>query len=196
MTFATLSTPPRFMSEQKLSRRHLIKIGILTTTATVFPAPLFAAIERTLTPKRTLSFFNTHTAETLDVCYFSNGNYSPSALAMINAIMRDHRTGEIKAIATGLLDVLHAISSIVATEEPFHIISGYRSPASNAKLRRRSRNVAASSLHMLGQAIDIRIPGCRTAHLRYVAVRLKAGGVGYYRKSDFVHVDTGRVRYW
>jgi uncharacterized protein YcbK (DUF882 family) len=169
---------------------------MLATTATILPAPLFAAIERHLTPERNLSFFNTHTAETLDVCYFSNGYYSPAALAKINAILRDHRTGEIKAIETGLLDILHAISSTLTTEEPFHIISGYRSPASNSQLRRKSKKVAAGSLHMQGKAIDIRIPGCRTAHLREVAMRLKAGGVGYYQKSDFVHVDTGRVRFW
>ena len=195
MSFATLATP-RFRPEQKLSRRRLIKIGMAATTATFFPAPLFAAIERLLMPERTLSFFNTHTAETLNVCYFSNGNYSPAALAKINAILRDHRTGEIKAIETCLLDVLHAISSTVATKEPFHIISGYRSATSNSKLRRKSKNVATGSLHMQGKAIDIRIPGCCTAHLRNVAIRLKAGGVGYYQKSDFVHVDTGRVRYW
>jgi len=184
------------MPEKNLSRRRFIKIGMLATTATFFPSPLIAAIERLVKPVRNLSFFNTHTAETLDVCYFSNGKYSLAALAKINAILRDHRTGELKAIETGLLDVLHAISSTLATEEPFHIISGYRSPASNSKLRRNSKNVAAGSLHMQGKAIDIRIPGCRTAYLRDVAKRLKAGGVGYYQKSDFVHVDTGRVRYW
>jgi len=169
---------------------------MLATTASFFPTPLFAAIEQLLEPERNLSFFNTHTAETLDVCYFSNGNYSPAALAKINAILRDHRTGETKAIATGLLDILHAISSTLATEEPFHIISGYRSPASNSKLRSKSKNVATGSLHMRGMAIDMRIPGYRTALLRDVAMRLRAGGVGYYQKSDFVHVDTGRVRYW
>ncbi len=195
MNFATSPTP-RFRPEQKLSRRRLIKIGMLATTASFFPAPLFAAIERLLMPERNLSFFNTHTAETLNVCYFSNSDYCPAALAKINAILRDHRTGEIEAIATGLLDILHAISLTLAIEEPFHIISGYRSPASNSKLRRKSKNVAAGSLHMQGKAIDIRIPGCRTALLRDVAMRLEAGGVGYYQNSDFVHVDTGRVRYW
>ena len=110
--------------------------------------------------------------------------------------MRDHRSGEVKAIDTQLLELLHALALKTSPQAPFHVISGYRSPATNKKLRKKSTGVASRSLHMQGKAIDIRIPGFKTRKLRNVALKLKAGGVGYYAKSDFVHVDIGRVRYW
>ena len=114
----------------------------------------------------------------------------------INHILRDHRTGEVGAIATDLLDLLHRLRLRVQTAQPFHIISGYRSAETNAVLHRRSRGVASQSLHMVGKAIDIRVPGVRTGALKTLAVELAAGGVGYYPQSDFVHVDIGRVRSW
>jgi uncharacterized protein YcbK (DUF882 family) len=95
-----------------------------------------------------------------------------------------------------LLDLLHALSLKTKLREPFHVISGYRSPATNSRLRKKGNGVASKSLHVQGKAIDIRIPRYSTRQLRNVARKMKAGGVGYYPKSDFVHVDTGRVRYW
>jgi uncharacterized protein YcbK (DUF882 family) len=143
-----------------------------------------------------LAFFNTHTREQLEVCYCRDGRYRSAALRDINHILRDHRTGEVGAIATDLLDLLHRLCLRCESALPFHVISGYRSPETNAALHRKSRAVASQSLHMIGQAIDIRVPGIRTDELRTLALSLAAGGVGYYPQSDFVHVDIGRVRSW
>jgi len=168
----------------------------MTAVSGVFPASILAAVERFITPEKNLSFYNTHTQENLEVCYYRQGHYRSKALTQINYILRDHRTNEIRPIDTQLLDLLNDISSGFQNRSPLHVISGYRSPASNAKLRRRSKKVAAFSLHMKGKAIDIRLPGCPTRILREAAVNLRRGGVGYYPRTDFVHVDVGRVRHW
>ncbi len=182
--------------DQAVNRRLFLKLGALATAAALTPTPVFGAIERLFQPERNLSFFNTHTGESLSSCYFRSGRYNPTALKDINYILRDHRTGGIKAIETHLLDILHALSIELKTDAPFHVISGYRSSKSNTILRRKSKKVASRSLHMQGKAIDIRLPECSTAVLRDTALKLRAGGVGYYPRSDFIHIDTGRVRYW
>jgi uncharacterized protein YcbK (DUF882 family) len=145
---------------------------------------------------RSLSFENTHTGEILQAIYWSDGAYRPDALSGINRILRDHRSGEVKEIDTKLLDLLHSIRERLGSCEPFHVISGYRSPATNAMLRRKGRRVAAGSLHTAGRAIDVRLPGTLLGDLRAAARAIGAGGVGFYPSSDFVHVDTGRVREW
>ena len=145
---------------------------------------------------RYLAFYNTHTAENLDVCYYRNGEYRPEVLTQINTILRDHRTNEIKPIDPQLLDMLFALSAKIDRSDPFHVISGYRSPRSNAMLRKNGNGVASRSLHMQGKAIDIRVPGYDTEMLKKVAISMKAGGVGYYPEPDFVHIDTGRFRTW
>jgi uncharacterized protein YcbK (DUF882 family) len=114
----------------------------------------------------------------------------------LNYILRDHRTGEIKPIATQLLDLIHALSEKLCARRPFHIISGYRCQATNDLLRRRGRGVARNSLHLQGKAVDIRLPGCDLSVLRESAMGLRGGGVGYYPRPSFVHVDIGTVRYW
>ena len=151
------------------------------------------------TPERVLSFFNTHTGERLETAYCCGGEYQPDALEKVNFILRDFRANEIKPIDPRLLDLLHDLRGTLTTDQPLHIISGYRSPQTNAMLRARGgkeTGVASGSLHMVGQAIDIRIPGIQLDHLRAAARSLKRGGVGFYPASNFVHVDTGRVRYW
>ena len=178
------------------SRRQILKLGMLTAVASFLPTHLFAAINRHLKTEKTIAFYNTHTNESLNVCYYRQGNYRVNVLKQINYILRDHRNNEIKPIDTQLLEFLNAISLALDTRSPFHVISGYRSPTSNAMLRQNSRNVAAKSLHMLGRAIDIRLPECSTSSLQSVAMNMQRGGVGYYPRLDFVHVDTGRVRYW
>jgi uncharacterized protein YcbK (DUF882 family) len=110
--------------------------------------------------------------------------------------LRDHRTGEVGAVAVELLDLLHRLRLRFEPEYPFHVISGFRSFATNAALHRQSRKVASQSLHMFGKAIDIRVPGIQTRELRTLALSLASGGVGYYPQSDFVHVDIGRIRSW
>lgn len=178
-------------------RRDFLKLGTIAMVGSLFPFPALAAVSKHHTgPERTLAFYNTHTAETVRVCYFKDGAYQPEALKKINHVLRDHRTNEIKSIDPDLLDVLHTIQGRLDITAPFHVISGYRSPKTNEMLRRSSSGVARKSMHTHGKAIDIRLPGCPTKRLHNVCLELKAGGVGYYAKSDFVHVDTGRVRSW
>jgi len=145
---------------------------------------------------RSLRFLHLHTGERLEAEYFTGGTYVPDALRSIDRVLRDFRTGEIHQIQPGLLDLLHRLATTVETSRPFEVISGYRSSATNQMLRQRSEGVAARSLHMLGQAIDIRLGDVPLARLHRVAVATRGGGVGYYPASNFVHVDIGRVRTW
>ncbi len=177
-------------------RRHFLKIGVQAAVTCLFPMSAIASINSLLTPERILSLYNTHTGERLDVCYYTQGQYHLQALKKINYILRDHRTEEIKPIHRGLLDLLHSISMILNNQAQFHIISGYRSPKTNAMLRKKTKGIGKYSLHMKGKAADIRVPGCDTKLLQNICIKLQAGGVGYYSNSDFVHVDIGRVRYW
>jgi uncharacterized protein YcbK (DUF882 family) len=162
----------------------------------VLPGSVLASVTQQSVPPRALSFLNTHTAETLELVYFERGEYLADALQAINRLLRDHRTHEIKAIDVHLLDLLFAITEKLDTKKPLQVVSGFRSPRSNAQLRRSGRGVARKSYHMTGQAIDIRIPDTSLRSLRQIAVGLKSGGVGYYPRSGFVHVDTGPIRTW
>ncbi|MBW2146394.1 MAG: DUF882 domain-containing protein [Deltaproteobacteria bacterium] len=182
--------------EFKADRRSFLKLATLASVVSFSPGTGFAAFRTFLSPERSLSFYNTHTGDRLKVVYWIRGQYSTEALEEINHILRDHRTGEIKPIDTSLIDLLCAIHLKLEARAPFYIISGYRSPATNAFLCKRNNGVARKSLHMKGKAADIRLPGCDLSLLRRVAMGLRAGGVGYYRRSNFVHVDVGRLRYW
>lgn len=145
---------------------------------------------------RCLRMVHTHTGERLDVSYFEAGAYDPAALQSIDRFLRDFRTNDVHPIDPGLLDLLCGLSALTETGRPFAVISGYRSPRTNAALRKRSEGVAAGSLHMKGQAIDVRLADVPLPKLRSAALALRRGGVGYYPASDFVHVDVGRVRFW
>ncbi len=147
-------------------------------------------------PSRSLTFHNTHTFESLSVDYCAHGDYVPSALVAINHTLRDHRTGDVHAMDPALLDLLHEVAMRAGRAPEFEVISGYRSPATNARLHERSGGVASHSLHMEGRAIDIRLVGYDVARTRDVGLALARGGVGYYRSSAFVHLDTGRLRAW
>ncbi|RWX50856.1 hypothetical protein VU01_12554 [Candidatus Electrothrix marina] len=145
---------------------------------------------------RTLSFYHTHTHERLDITYANAGIYDPVALKKINTYLRDFRTSKIHSIDPTLLDILWAMQQEMRCNSTYEVISGYRSPETNNTLRSRSRGVAKRSLHMKGMAVDIRLSGQKTRLVRDCAVALKSGGVGYYADSDFVHIDTGKVRTW
>jgi uncharacterized protein YcbK (DUF882 family) len=145
---------------------------------------------------RSLSFVHTHTGEQLSAVYFANGAYVPDSLQRINELLRDFRSEEVHPIEPALLDLVHQLWTTAGQAQPLQVISGYRSPTTNQMLHSRSTGVAEHSLHMLGQAIDIRLPGCATTELCTLARRMGRGGVGYYRVSDFVHVDVGRPRIW
>lgn len=155
-----------------------------------------ARASRHKSPVRQLAFRNLHTGESLKATFWEDGRYIGEELAAVNRLLRDHRSGDVHPMDPVLLDTLYLLQQAVDVHGPFHVISGYRSPASNEKLRSQSNGVAKRSLHMQGKAIDIRLPGCSLRSLRDAALALQAGGVGYYAKSDFIHVDTGRVRRW
>jgi uncharacterized protein YcbK (DUF882 family) len=146
--------------------------------------------------ERLLSFYNTHTHERLTVIFKDGKQYQPEALKKISYILRDHRSGDIYPMDPKLMDFLYDLLTKVDNHGEVHIISGYRSPKTNAKLRQKSKRVARGSMHMKGKALDFRLPGTDTAVLRDTARAMKRGGVGYYRKSDFIQIDTGRVRNW
>jgi uncharacterized protein YcbK (DUF882 family) len=159
-------------------------------------APLVAVSEAPPPDRRSLSFVHTHTGETLSTTYFQDGNYFAPSLERINHLLRDFRTNEVHSIDPAVIDILFDVQAKANHEGPFEVISGYRSPQTNAALRRQSSAVAEHSLHMEGRAIDVRLRGFPTARLRDIAVALHRGGVGFYAASDFVHVDNGRVRFW
>ncbi len=146
--------------------------------------------------RRSLKFYALHTGESLTTTYWENGRYIPEELDRVNYVLRDFRANEVKPIDPSLLDLLTRIQYRLSTNEPFQVISGYRSPLTNAMLHANSEGVAVHSLHIEGKAIDISVPGRSLVQRRGAALAQQAGGVGYYPKSDFVHVDTGRVRYW
>lgn len=145
---------------------------------------------------RSLMLDNLHTGERLRTIYWADGQYIPEALGRIDWVLRDFRTAETHPIAPALIDLLAGLHRHLATAAPFEVISGYRSAATNAMLAAASDGVAQNSLHMRGMAIDIRVPGRSLVRLRRAALALAAGGVGFYPRSDFVHVDVGRVRRW
>jgi uncharacterized protein YcbK (DUF882 family) len=178
------------------NRRDFLKLSAGVLAGSLLPLPALAASLRSVDARRTLALFNIHTNEAASVCYYDQGNYRPDALDKINYILRDYRSDDILPIDPLLLDQLYALKARIRPRTPFHVISGYRTPATNTMLRKASTGVARSSLHTRGQAIDIRLPGYNTRRLRDLSLKLKAGGVGYYPKSDFVHLDTGKVRTW
>ncbi len=149
-----------------------------------------------LPASRQLAFYHIHTGETLTAAYFDNGQYQPDALAALAKLMRDWRTDTVHGIDPAIYDQLFALQAKVETPGAFHIICGYRSPATNAMLSERSDGVAKHSLHMDGKALDLNLPGKDLAQLHAAALSLGAGGVGFYPASDFIHMDTGRVRTW
>jgi uncharacterized protein YcbK (DUF882 family) len=179
-----------------LGRRHILKMGALGLLASLCPSIGLAKTPSWRSPEKSLSLYNTHTEESLETVYWIEGRYLDEPLAEIDYIMRDHRTGEIKSIDPRLLDLLDSIKKRLGVKQPFHIISGYRSPETNALLRKIDKGVACKSLHIKGKAVDIRLPDIELSALRKVSMGLRRGGVGYYPKSEFVHVDLGRPRYW
>jgi uncharacterized protein YcbK (DUF882 family) len=182
--------PPHF------ARRQLLRSALALAPLVAWPGLLRAAVPATNTDARRLAFYHTHTGETLDIVYSERGAYVPEALSEVHHLFRDFRTGDVHPIDPALLDVLHDVQQATGGSGRFEIISAYRSPATNRMLASHSSGVADHSLHLQGQAIDVRLPGVRTIDLRSAGLRLASGGVGYYPGSDFVHLDTGRVRSW
>ena len=178
-----------------LSRRGFLKLAALSL-GSLAVAP---ALARVATAKdRELFIYNPHTSETIRSIYWTPvDGYLHESLREVSWALRDYYTDQMKIYDPRLLDQLYTLQLIMEYDTvPLHVISGYRSPSTNAMLCRRSRAVAKDSFHMYGMATDIRMPGRGTGDLRRAALSLQAGGVGYYRRSNFVHVDTGPIRTW
>lgn len=179
-----------------LSRRNFIGFVLCAGLSSLSPKTVLAAIDEVTTREKSLSLYNPHTKDHFSGIYWRNGKYVGDALKNINHIMRDFRAHDIKQIDTHLLDLLYGITVKLKPGKPFHVISGYRSPETNAKLRKHGKGAAKNSYHIQGKAVDIHLPGYRTSVLRRTAFKMKRGGVGYYPNQKFVHIDVGPIRYW
>ncbi|VAW51363.1 FIG001587: exported protein [hydrothermal vent metagenome] len=184
----------------RIDRRRFLQFGVAAATSLILPDALGNIHNMHASPiaqpERKLSLLNLHTGESITATYWAEGQYQGSELAAINNILRDHRTGDVHQMDSELLELLNMLHQKVGAKEFFQVISGYRSPKTNAALNKKSNGVAKKSLHMQGKAIDIRLPGCDLSDLQNAAISCQKGGVGFYSKSDFIHIDTGRVRRW
>ena len=157
----------------------------------------FAARGRNIVyPDRSLTLHNVHTGEKGKITYWSEGKYIGSSLNEINWLLRDFRTSEVRAIDPRLLNILYVLTKTLEAKEPTLVLSGFRSKKTNDMLRQTTEGVAKRSFHMVGKAIDIRMPKLDMAHVQRAALMLNGGGVGYYPSSNFVHIDSGPVRTW
>jgi uncharacterized protein YcbK (DUF882 family) len=180
------------MSDRSRARRRFVRLGVAGMAALLVPTRGVASQADT----RVLALRSLHTGEFARVTYWAAGRYLGEGLSRIDRLLRDHRTNAVHPIDRRLLLVLDDLHGQLDTREPFEVISGYRSPATNATLVSTTSGVSPTSLHVVGMAIDIRVPGRPLRAVRDAAMGLRAGGVGYYPDSDFVHVDVGRVRSW
>ncbi|HED17213.1 MAG TPA: DUF882 domain-containing protein [Gammaproteobacteria bacterium] len=195
--FDNKGNPATGHKPENLSRRMFLGGCAGLTAGLILPAGVAAALPKG--GERVLSFYNTHTGEQVTTPYWIDGEYNAEGLKDLRWLLRDHRIGKAHDIDTRLLDIVYALQQKIGAGKPgkpFHIISGYRSPKTNSMLSHKGRGVAKKSLHMQGKAIDIRLPHYNTLELRKAALSLNAGGVGYYQRSNFVHLDVGRVRSW
>ena len=187
-----MATAPKGHPGIHIDRRGFLRgLGAAAAGLTASRAVLAGSSEQ-----RAIAFVHTHTGEQLNTVYYQGGAYLAPALRRVNQLLRDFRTDTLYPIDPGVLDRLYRLQSAAGSDQPFQVICGYRSPTTNEALRRASSGVAEHSLHMEGRAIDVRLPGIDSARLALLARNQQLGGVGYYRVSDFVHVDTGRVRIW
>jgi len=177
-----------------INRRKFVQLGLAAIACSV-ANPVLAAMPR-VKGVRTLAFYNLHTDERLRVNYWKDGVYSRPALARINQILRDYRSGDVHEIHPRLIDLIYDLQNKVNNHNVIEIISGYRSPRTNARMASYSGGIARQSYHIKGMAIDLRISGTSLSKLHKTALGMRRGGVGYYPSSEFVHVDVGPVRRW
>lgn len=179
------------------SRRRFLKTMACGSFLTLNGAGIVnAAVRQRPLSHKTLALKHVHTGDKLKLTYFEQGDYIEDALYEINYLLRDYHTDDIHPIDPALLDQLYDLKLVLGINKPFHIFSGYRSPHTNARLRKKYRGVAKRSLHMQGRAIDIHVDGFDTRKIRNAALAMRRGGVGFYQRSDFVHLDTGDFRSW
>ncbi len=190
------------IKDKTMDRRSFLGIGAATLGGVLIPALVSPAMAANFkggvvgTGARRVAFRNTHTGESFSGVYRVGDKYLPDAFDQINMVMRDFRTNQKYPMDPRALDIVYTIQRMTGQRRPLDIISGYRSPKTNNMLRKSSSGVAKKSLHMQGRAIDLRMEDFSTKRLRDIAKSLRAGGVGYYSKSDFIHIDTGDVRAW
>ncbi|UXD86078.1 DUF882 domain-containing protein [Thalassolituus hydrocarboniclasticus] len=178
-----------------MQRRHFLKQAACLGAAGITglsSTRVFAGQQE----ERTLRLYNIHTGEFTNSTFWANGRYIDDGVAELDLLVRDHRRDQVMAMQRELYQNMYQLQQLFASHEPLYIISGYRAPESNASLRYANAGVAEHSLHMQGRAIDIRIPGVSHRHLHRAALAMGNGGVGYYPKSGFIHIDTGRTRHW
>lgn len=178
------------------SRRLFLRSGVAAVSVGLFLPKIAHAATRLTGHEKKLALRNLHTGERLQSIFWAEGKFIPDSLREINYLLRDFRTDEVAEIDPKLLLLIHRLHYAVDATRSTQIISGYRSPKTNAALRRNSNGVAKKSYHMKGMAIDLRIGGVDLKKLQKAAKSLKSGGVGYYPKSQFIHIDTGPIRYW
>ena len=191
---AAVATALKLPSQALAAPARAVPAAPVAAPAALIAAP--AVQTRPAADVRRLFLHNLHTGDKVKTVYWADGEYIDDALADVRFALRDWRNGQQHAMDRGLFDIFHELSARLETDRPFQIISGYRSPRTNAMLRGRSRGVAEHSQHTVGKAIDVRVQGVELANLRDAALSVGAGGVGFYPVSNFVHVDTGRVRQW
>ena len=195
MLHSSFTPPSDSESLPCLKRRRFLRNSLIMAGALV-SAPVVATTSKTGGGEKRIEFHNLHTNEREKILYWSSGEFQQGGLSDLNNILRDHRTGDVYDMDAGLIDFLYDLDLQLGGKKRFEVISGYRSPKTNSALRNNSSGVAKRSLHMQGKAIDIRVPGVALKDLRHTALTMKRGGVGFYPKSNFIHVDTGRVRSW
>ena len=188
---------PELLMTGALDRRDILKLGFVALIGMTVPLlPSKSSYASSNHASWRVRFRHAHTGESFNGVYRVGDKYLPEAFERINYVLRDFRTGEAFPMDPRILDIASIVQKRIDSSEHLEILSGYRSPKTNAMLRRSSSGVAKNSFHMYGQAVDVRLPGYSTRKLRKVAINLKAGGVGYYTKSNFVHFDTGKTRSW
>lgn len=182
------------MDKIDANRRRLLALGGAALGVSLLPLPAFSTLS---TPRpRILTLNNLHTGETIKAEFFDGRGYISEELSRLNHFFRDYRANKIKTIDPGLFDQLYRLQGLLGSRNPVQLISGYRSLDTNNELRAHSRGVAKKSYHTKGQAMDFHIEGVSLSHIRKAALSMRAGGVGYYPRSNFVHIDTGPARHW
>ena len=184
------------MTNTEISRRGLMGIFAATAIVAAPTATNAFGILRGAGDIRRIRMYSGRTGESVDTIYWIEGKYVKEALNEINYFMRDWRNGQVKGIDPRTVDIAAATHRLMDTNEPFMMLSGYRSPATNAMLRSEMRGVAKNSLHIRGQAADMRLKSRSVSQIYRAAMSCKAGGVGKYSRSNFVHMDCGPIRTW
>jgi uncharacterized protein YcbK (DUF882 family) len=198
--FENLNTPvidsDIFKNLNMIDRRRMLGLGVVGALASIIPLAFAKPAEAAANETWRVVFRHAHTGESFNGVYRVGNKYLPEAFERLNYVLRDFRTGEVFPMDPRVIDLMSIVQKKTKQKQPLEVYSGYRSPKTNGRLRHESSGVAKNSFHMYGQAVDFHIKGYSTRNLQKIALDMKSGGVGYYPKSDFVHMDTGSVRSW